>query len=104
MEEFIYFLVAGAVLMIVPVFAIAYFQSGFFGKWLKTRSGRGKYVLIKARSKLRDYFEVGTIDGEFLVFGKKDNVRRILLDNNSIYRAWGIACVDVFGYTNSVKP
>lgn len=97
-SDIVYFMLAGAVLMLVPIFVIAYFQAGFFGAWMKTRAGRGKYVLIKMRSKLRDHFTTGEIVGEFIVTGKKEKSRRYLLqDKNgtSIYRAWGIACVDI---------
>lgn len=102
MNQFVAFLIAGAVLMLVPIFVIAYFQSGFFGKWLKARTGRGKYVLIKLRSKLRDYFVYGEIKGEYLVYGKKDNTRRLLIPDGAIYRSWGVACVDVDEASNSV--
>lgn len=102
MSDFYYFLIAGGVLMLVPIFVIAYFQAGFFGKWLKARTGRGKYVLIKLRSKLRDYFTYGEIKGEYLIYGKKDNTRRLLIPEGAIYRAWGVACVDLDEATNSV--
>lgn len=102
MNDFYYFLIAGALLMLVPIFIIAYFQSGFFGKWLKARTGRGKFVLIKLRSKLRDHFTYGEIKGEYLIYGKKDNTRRLLIPEGAIYRAWGVACVDLDEASNSV--
>ena len=65
--EVSYFMLAGSLLLFVPVIMIAFFQAGFFGKWLKARSGRGKFVLIKIRGRLRDHFDYGEINGEFLV-------------------------------------
>lgn len=103
MNDFYYFLISGAVLMLVPIFVIAYFQAGFFGKWLKARAGRGKYVLIKVRSKLRDYFDVGEIKGEFVIIGKKDKTRRLLINDRAIYRSWGVACLDIDEATNAVS-
>lgn len=105
MNDFMYFIIAGAVLMLVPIFIIAYFQSGFFGSWIKTRAGRGKYVLLKIRGKLKDQFSTGEIKGEWLITGKKENTKRILIDDSSgavIYRAWGVACLDIDETTNAV--
>lgn len=103
MNDFFYFLIAGAVLMIVPIFIIAYFQGGFFGKWLKSRTGRGKYVLIKVRSVLRDYFEVGEIKEEYLIFGKGDKTKRLRIeDRKSIYSAFGVSCIDIDEATGAI--
>lgn len=106
LADFYTFLIAGAVLMLVPIFIIAYFQSGFFGAWLKARTGRGKYLLVKSRTLLKHKFLVGEIVGEWLIIGKKENTRRILLQDknkaNPIYRAWGVACVDMDEATNAI--
>lgn len=102
MSDFVYFVISGIVILFVPVLIISYFQAGFFTKWFKTRAGRGKYVLIKVRSKLRDYFDTGIIDGEYLIYGKKEKTKRLLVTDNSIYRSWGVACIDVDEATNEV--
>jgi len=102
MNDFFYFLIAGAFLMTIPIFVIAYFQAGFFMKWLKAKGGRGKYILIKVRSTLRDYFEAGTIKDGYVIYGKGEQTRRILIGEKSIYRAWGVACVDIDENTGGV--
>ena len=102
-SDFWAFVIAGMVLIVVPIIVIAYFQGGFFWPWLRARSGRGKYVLIKVRSKLRDYFKVGRIEEDMLIF--KDATKeekRISIDTDNIYRAWGVACCDFDEAKNAV--
>ena len=100
--DFYTFLIAGGLLMLVPIFVIAYFQAGFFIKWLRARAGRGKYLLIKVRGKMRDHFTIGEIKGAFLIYGKKEEKKRTLIPTNAIYRSWGVACVDLDEETNNI--
>jgi hypothetical protein len=102
LNDFFTFLIAGGLLMLVPIFVIAYFQAGFFLKWLRARAGRGRFILIKLRGKMRDHFTIGEIKGEWLIHGKKENTKRCLIDQKSIYRAWGVACVDIDEASNNV--
>lgn len=97
-----YFMAAGVLLMGFPILVISFFQAGFFGKWFKARSSRGRLVLVKIRGKLRDYFDTGEIQGEFLVWGKKEHTKRLLLPENSVYRSWGLAVVDIDEASNGV--
>ena len=100
--DFYTYLIAGGLLMLVPIFVIAYFQSGFFFNWLRARAGRGKYLLIKIRGKMRDHFTIGEVKGGFLVYGPKENKKRSLLPGACIYRSWGIACIDLDEETNNI--
>jgi len=102
LNDFITFLIAGSVLMLVPVGLIAYFQGGFFGKWLKVKMGRGKYVLVKVRSTLRDYFEAGLIKENYVIYGKKEKTRRHLLNLDCIYRGFGVDVIDLDENTGAI--
>ena len=101
--DFYYFIVSGLLIMGIPIGLIAWFQAGFFTKWLKARAGRGKVILIKQRGKIRDHFLTGVIVGDYLIFGKKDNMKRVLINNNAIYTAWGVPCVDMDEATNNLS-
>lgn len=88
--------------MCVPILFIAFFQAGFFLAWLKTKSSRGKRVLIKLLKPVRDDFTTGIIEQGFLVFGKKGNMRRIKLDSQTrIYQAWGVRGIDIHDELNA---
>lgn len=103
MNELISFIIAGLVILLIPILAIAYFQAGFFLKWFKVRGGRGKFVLIKIRSRLRDHFDYGSIQGDFLVYGKKKNQKRIVVPERCIYRSYGVDCIDIDESKNAVS-
>lgn len=101
-KDFYYFVISGFIVMALPIALIAWFQAGFFLKWLKARAGRGKFILIKQRGKIRDHFAIGVIKGDYLIYGKKENKSRSLVDKASIYTAWGVPCVDMDEATNNV--
>lgn len=100
--DFYYFVVSGIIVMAIPIGLIAWFQAGFFLKWLKARASRGKSVLIKLRGKIRDHFETGQIKGDYLIFGKKEQKQRVLIEKKAIYSAWGVSCVDMDEATNNL--
>ena len=102
MNDFYYFIIAGAVLMLVPIFFIAFFQAGFFLQWLRAKGSRGKRVLIKLIKPVRDDFTTGIIEQGFLIFGKKGFGRRIkLAETTRIYHAWGVRAVDIHDELNA---
>lgn len=100
-KDFYYFVVSGFVLMLIPLGLIAWFQAGFFFKWLKARASRGKGILIKIRGKTRDHFATGKIIGDYLLWGKKRELKRVLIDRESIYTSWGVQVVDIDEATNN---
>jgi len=102
MNDFWYFMIAGGLILLVPIFVIAYFQAGFFLNWLIVKTSRGKKVLIKVRGKLIDSFKTGVIDGDFLIYGKKEERRRLVLDDEAPYRSFGINVVDIDGSKQAV--
>ena len=100
--DFFYFVISGIILMIIPLLVVAWFQAGFFTKWLKTRASRGKRILIKQRGKVRDHFDTGLIHGDFLIFGKEEHKKRILIGKINIYSCWGVSVVDIDESSNNL--
>jgi hypothetical protein len=97
------YIISGIILLAVPIFAIAYFQSGFFWHWMRARGSRGKLVLIKVRGKLKDYFRTGSVEENFLLY--KDATKekkRVNIRMTAIYRCWGVPCIDVDEETNAI--
>lgn len=106
-----------AIAMLLTFFGVALIQRGFFLKYLKVRASMGRLVLVKVRSRLRDYFECGWVDGPFLIWkhGKATNhlflqtgkivpesevaaVRAgapAVRDRDYFYRAIGVSWIDV---------
>lgn len=94
-SDFTAFVIAGAVLILFPIMVIAYLQGGFFWHWMRTRASRGKLVLIKVRSPLRDYFKTGHMEEAFLVFKDSNKEeKRPILPTDCVYPCFGIQMVD----------
>lgn len=102
-KDFYYFVISGFIVLLIPIALVAWFQAGFFLKWLKARSGRGKFILIKIRGKVRDHFATGIINGDFLIFGKKEEKRRVTLEKSCIYTCWGVQVVDLDESSNNLS-
>ena len=93
-QDFVYFVISGFVIMTIPILLIAWFQAGFFMKWLKVRASRGKLTLVKVRGKLMDYWEWGQIRGTFLIYGVGEHKKRMVIDDGVVYRCLGVTVVD----------
>ena len=73
------------------------FQRGFFWKYAKVRTSFGKYLMVKIRTPLRDYFAVGEVVEGYLVYKlKKDTIRYSINDHDKVfYRCLSVTWVDV---------
>ena len=73
------------------------FQRGFFWKYAKVRTSFGKYLLVKIRTPLRDYYAVGRVEEGFLVYKlRKETVRYSINTKDKIfYRCLAVTWVDV---------
>jgi len=95
------FIQIGAYLFLVV--AIFFFLNratqGFVSNWFKVRRKRGSSLLVRVRTIVNDYFVPGKIEEGWLVYkprGKKKNeIKRLSLDEGCVYRAYGLHCVDV---------
>lgn len=64
-----------ATVMILTAFFIGAWQRGFFLTYFKVRFSWGKYVMVKVRSPLRDYFMKGWVEEGFLLYEIKRSWR-----------------------------
>lgn len=84
------------------IFFIGAFQRGFFVNYFKVRTSFGKYVMVKIRSPLRDYFAKGWVEEGFLIYKIKrgfrdyDTIRlNIPKGVNPFYKCMSVAWCDV---------
>ena len=88
--------------MLLTVLFIGAWQKGFFMNYFRVRFSFGKFVLVKVRSPLRDYFMKGWVDEGFLIyeikrsFFEKDTIRlNIPKEGQVFYKCLGVMWVDV---------
>lgn len=84
-----------AIVMCLSISVAGILLRGFFWKYIKVRLSFGKYILVKIRSPLRDYFSVGRVEDSFLVYKRRKNNIRILITEKIFYRSLGVTWVDV---------
>lgn len=96
---------------VILILAIGFFSvllKGFFWKYLKVRTSFGSKIMVKIRSKLRDYYAVGWVEDGFLCHKLKKEkgtttIRRKLPDKSKVfYRCLGVYWVDVDEDTNGI--
>jgi len=93
------------IVMLCTILLLGAVQKGFLWKYLKVRASFGRLILIKARAINQDYFKVGEVSENMLVFHKLDDKIKIQLDSkaNPIYRCLGIQWVDWDEETNNLS-
>jgi hypothetical protein len=97
----------GAV-MVFTIFGLAVFFRGYFWKYIKVRTSFGKYLMVKVRTPLRDYFAVGWVEENFLVYKVKDTTGtytiRIAINTNDkiVYRCMAVNWVDIDEEKNAI--
>lgn len=86
------------------IMAVAFLLRGFFWKFIKVKMSFGKYIMIKVRSVLRDYYVVGQIDGSELIYKSQKNMIRLHIDpgKKAIYRSLMINFIDVDEEKNAI--
>lgn len=87
----------GAVIL-VTILGMATMFRGYFWKYIKVRTSFGKYLMVKIRSTMRDYFAIGWVEDGFLCYKAEDkSVIRIAINTKDriIYRCSGVNWVDV---------
>ena len=84
-----------AIVMVLSLGIAAILLKGFFMKYVKVRLSFGKFILVKIRSPLRDYYGVGWVEDSFLVYKRRKNNIRILITDKIFYRSLGVTWVDV---------
>ena len=90
------------IVMTLTIMGFGLFQRGFFTTYFKVRTSFGKYVLVKVRSSLRDYFVKGWVEEGFLIYKLKrgfmdyDTIRINIPQNAKVfYRCMSVMWIDV---------
>jgi len=99
------FIQAGAygIVLLMAIGIVAALLKGFFWKYVRVRLSFGRLVMIKVRSKLRDYFTVGWVEEGFLIHKNGGKEHRLSLkDKNAVYRSLAVNWIDVDEEKNSV--
>ena len=81
------------------------YTNGFLWQYLKTKSSKGKKLLLRVKSKLDYYYlAVPVIEGFFRykARGQKEFSKLILIPNDAIYMVLGVKGLDVDEETNAV--
>lgn len=91
-------------LMFLTIFGIAFFLKGFFFEYFKVRTSFGRYILVKIRTPIRDYYKVGWVEENFLCYKDKDFIIRIAINTNDkiFYRSLGVMWVDIDEEKNAI--
>ena len=88
--------------MVLTIFFVGAFLRGFFVNYFKVRTSFGKFVMVKVRSPLRDYYAKGWVEEGFLIYKIKrgfrdyDTIRLNIPQNSRVfYKCLSVAWVDV---------
>lgn len=101
--EFIYFVISGFLLMLLPVaFLAAFWFRGFLFPYLKVKASGGRKALIRAWNMTHwDFIPAQIIDG-FVVFKVGKDNRRISVEDNQFYLMLRVHFLDIDLATNNV--
>lgn len=88
-----------AIVMIITIGLIGILEKGFFWIFVRVKLSFGRLVLVKIKAVNRDYYRVGRVEDNFLVYqasNKKDGEKRISVpDSTFFYKSIGCTWVDV---------
>lgn len=93
-----------AVVMALTLLLVGAFLRGFLLTYIRVRLSFGKFLIVKIRTQVRDYFEKGWIEDGFLVFKVRGEERRLAINpkDRVLYRCINVNWVDVDEEFNSV--
>lgn len=94
-----------AIVMGLTIGLIGTMLKGFLFKYCKVRFSFGRLLLVKVRSPIRDYYEVGRIEDGFLVYGPKKRELRCSIKKNydAFYRCLSVNWIDIDEETGGVN-
>lgn len=80
----------------VTIFIFGMLQRGYFFKYFTVRTSFGRKFMVKIRSPLTDYFEVGHFDQGFIVFKhNKQELRLSIRDGSGFYKCQAVNWIDI---------
>lgn len=84
------------IVMLICFLGVGVILRGFFWKYIKVRLSFGKYVMVKVRTVLRDYYAVGWVKDGFLIYKLKGKELRYSLEGSMVfYRSIAVTWIDV---------
>lgn len=93
-----------AVVMVMSIGGIAVFMRGYFWNYFRVRLSFGRLVMVKRRSKIRDFFNVGWVEDGCLVFKEKKRKFTIpLTEKDCFYRCQAVNWIDIDEETNAIS-
>ncbi len=112
MEEFIIWIIICVVVLIIPIVWAQWVTKNFFLKLVQVVASRGGKVLCEVIHPIQNYYVVGEHRDGYLIIkdntsnGKdKNKVKRLAMENDYIFRSWGVNCVRYTEIDNIlVKP
>lgn len=83
--------------MVITLFFCGAFMRGFLVTYFRVRTSFGKYVIVKIRSPLRDYFAKGWVDEGFLIYKHNKEIIRLNIPQtiSPFYKCLAVVWVDV---------
>jgi hypothetical protein len=88
---------------VLAIIIINWLLGGLFKPYIRVRGSRGRFVLVKVKNIVSDYYRVGQVDEKFLVFkDRKKQERRLALPIGAIYRSLNVSIIDVDDEKNTV--
>lgn len=94
-EQMIYY----GIVVVLAFFLMGFLMRGFMWKYIRVRLSFGRLVLVRVISLPSDYFEVGRIEEDMLVFKRVFTHRISIIDSTYLMRAIGITWAYVDGRT-----
>ena len=94
--------IATFILLLVGI--VNWLSSGFWSTWLKVRLSKGKRWLVRVWTPTSTYYTSAKVDGEQLQFKDKNkNSRKIVAQEGTMYKSFGVTCVEIDEVTNGVR-
>lgn len=83
---------------------INWLSRGFFTKWLSVRLSQGKKYLVRVWTLNGMYYRAGKVDGAILIYkDRTKNKRALMITGDSVYRSYGVDCIEVDEEKNAVR-
>jgi len=90
------------IVMVLTIIFIGLLQRGLFWTYVKVRTSFGKFIMVKVRSPLRDYFVKGWVEDGFVMYNKHNGFMdnstiriKIEPDSHPFYKCMSVVWVDV---------
>ena len=103
MNDFVYFVISYALIIIMGFFFINFLSNGFFGTFLRVKASRGKKVLVEVHSVTDVYYRAGKFDESILIYKTREGRKKSLsVSQEKVIRKIGVFCIITDEITDNV--